>query len=85
MSNHLLKFAVTAKFLHPPMDDSEFLQAIRGHYPFFVQRCWITGHIKTIQDAISFLKQLESVGEQDTIKTGNVETTHRSPGNAPHY
>jgi hypothetical protein len=48
MSNHLLKFAVLAKFLHPPMDDSEFLQAVRGHFPPFVQRCWITGPIKTI-------------------------------------
>jgi hypothetical protein len=71
MSNRLLKFAVMAKWLQPQMDDNEFLQAIRGHFPLFVQRCWITGPIRTVQDAISFLKQLESIGEQDNIKAGH--------------
>jgi hypothetical protein len=46
VSNHLLKFAVIVKFLHSPMDDSEFLQAIRRYLHPFVQRCWITGPIK---------------------------------------
>jgi hypothetical protein len=70
---HVLKFGVLANFLHPLMNDGGFLKRVRGYLTPFMKRCWITGPIKTIQDAVSFFIQLDNIGEWDNIKVGRLE------------
>jgi hypothetical protein len=85
MSNHLLKFALLAKFLHHPMNDGKFLKPGRGHITPFFQRWWFVGTIKTIHDPISSFKQSKSIGHQDNIKVGSLERPYRPHGNSQHY
>jgi hypothetical protein len=63
LSNHLLRYVVRAKFLQPALSDLEFLSIIRGHYPTEIERGLIIAQPKSIQEAVAFLKELESSGQ----------------------
>jgi hypothetical protein len=64
MADHCLKFAVFAKFLRPPMNETEILAALKCHFEPYVQHVCLTAPIKTVQDAVSLLKQIEAIGDQ---------------------
>jgi hypothetical protein len=57
MADHYLKFAVLAKSLRPPTPQTELFAALRCHYEAYIQRVWLTAQIRTVSDAITFLKQ----------------------------
>jgi hypothetical protein len=71
MSDHFLRFAELAKFLQPRMTDAELISAMRNHYSVVIQRNWVTAHIEEIQGAVTFLKQMESIEENDPNRKAN--------------
>jgi hypothetical protein len=62
MADHCLKFAVLAKSLRPPTPQTGLLAALCYHYEAYIQRVWLTAQIRTVSDAITFLKQMEDIG-----------------------
>jgi hypothetical protein len=71
MSDHFLRFAALAKFLQPKMTDAELISAMRNHYSVVIQRNWVTAHAGDIQRAATFLKQMESIEENDPNRKTN--------------
>jgi hypothetical protein len=51
MADHCLKFAVLAKFLRPPMNETEIMGALKCHFEPYVHLVRLTAPIKTVQDA----------------------------------
>jgi hypothetical protein len=64
IADRCLKFAALAKLLRPPMNETEILAALKCYFEPLVQRLRLTAPIKTVQDAVSLLKQIEAIGEQ---------------------
>jgi hypothetical protein len=47
--DHLMKYAVKAKFLEPSMSNLEFLNALKEHYALGVRKAWIVAKPQTLQ------------------------------------
>jgi hypothetical protein len=56
--DHLMKYAVKAKYLEPPMSNLEFLNALKEHYPLGVKKAWIVAKPQTLQEAAAFLSDV---------------------------
>lgn len=80
-SNHLLKYAARAKFFNPTIPEVEFLSVMRSHYPIEIQKAWITNQPRTISEAISFLREMDSL-EQWRLPR---ESDSRTPPNNDRY
>jgi hypothetical protein len=61
--DHLMKYAVKAKYLEPPMSSFEFLNAVKEHYLISVRKAWVVAKPQTLQDAAAFLSDVMSVEE----------------------
>jgi hypothetical protein len=64
MALHLLKYAVSGKSLQPPMSETEVIEPVTSSYPPWVQKLFVTSNIKTIQDALNVLNELEAIEGQ---------------------
>jgi hypothetical protein len=56
--DHLMKYAVKAKYLEPPMSNLEFLNALKEHYPLGVKKAWIVAKPQTLSEAAAFLSDV---------------------------
>lgn len=81
MSDHLLRFAALAKLLQPKMTDAELLSAMRNHYSVVIQRNWVTAQIRDVQGAVTFLKQMESIEENDPNRKADHNASNRTDSN----
>jgi hypothetical protein len=61
MSDYFLKYAELALYLEPKLGDGELMDALRSHFLFYAQRAMLGANIRSIQEAIEFLKRLEIV------------------------
>ncbi|PNF15927.1 hypothetical protein B7P43_G07480 [Cryptotermes secundus] len=61
--DHLLKYAVKAKYLEPSMSNFEFLNALKEHYPVSIRKAWIVAKPRNLQDAAAFLTDVMSLEE----------------------
>jgi hypothetical protein len=59
--DYLMKYAVKAKYLEPPMSTFEFLIAIKEHYNVGVRKVWIVTKPQTLQEAAAFLSDITSI------------------------
>jgi hypothetical protein len=59
--DHLMTYAVKAKYLEPPMSSFELLNALKEHYPLGVKRAWIVAKPRTLQDVAEFLSDVMSL------------------------
>jgi hypothetical protein len=59
--DHLMTYAVKAKYLEPPMPNLELLNALKEHYPIGVKQAWIVAKPRTLQDAAEFLSDVMSL------------------------
>ncbi|XP_023702640.1 uncharacterized protein LOC111861912 [Cryptotermes secundus] len=50
--DHLMKYAVKAKYLEPPMSNLEFLNALKEHYPLGVKKAWVVAKPQTLQGSV---------------------------------
>jgi hypothetical protein len=67
--DHLLKYAVKAKYLEPAKSNFEFLNALKEHYPISVRKAWIVAKPQSLQDAAAFLTDVMSLEEnQETLE-----------------
>jgi hypothetical protein len=63
--DHLMEFAVKAKYLEPQMTSSEFLEAIRNHFSPHIQRLWSTAQLTNLQESITLLSEIETLEPYD--------------------
>jgi hypothetical protein len=61
--DHLMKYAVKAKYLEPQMSSFEFLNALKEHYNVGVRKAWIVAKPQTLQDAAAFLSDVAGIEE----------------------
>jgi hypothetical protein len=61
MVNHFLKYSRIASHLQLRMDEAELASALSAHYTPDTQHHWPMSHIDMIQDAVTFLKHLETI------------------------
>jgi hypothetical protein len=61
MSDHFLKYAVLASFLEPRLPDMELIEALKFHFPIFVQNSFAAAHLTSVQDALGLLKRLQAI------------------------
>jgi uncharacterized protein YfkK (UPF0435 family) len=79
MSSHFIKYAVLASYLEPKLGDGELIDAIRSHFPIYVQRAMLGANITDIQQAIDFLKRLEMMEGTDISGKPNSSPTDLNP------
>ena len=65
MASHLLKYAVLGASLQPPVSELEVNEIVTSSETAWVQKLFITSNIKTIQDALSVLNNLEAIESQN--------------------
>jgi hypothetical protein len=61
MSDHFLKYAVLAGYLQPRLNDIDLIDALRFHFPIYVQNSFAAAQLTCIQDALDLLKRLEAI------------------------
>ncbi|PNF42060.1 hypothetical protein B7P43_G10991 [Cryptotermes secundus] len=64
--DHLMKYAVKAKYLEPPMSNLEFLNALKEHYPLGVKKAWVVAKPQTLQEAAALLSDVADL-ENDQV------------------
>jgi len=80
MSEHFLKYAVLASYLEPKMSDVEFMDAIKFHYPTYVQNSLATAQLTSIQDGLDLLKRLEGIATREDMRRFNPTASSQNPG-----
>jgi len=61
---HYLRYVNLAENLHPPLSEFDLLVALTGHYSYEVQKCMISGNLKSIQEVLTFLGKLQAMDEE---------------------
>ncbi|KDR23990.1 hypothetical protein L798_07929 [Zootermopsis nevadensis] len=88
MSEHFLKYAVLASYLEPKMPDVELIDAVKFHFPIYVQNSFAAAQLTCIQDTLDLQKHLEGIemceGQQQLNSAGTSQNQghDRSHGNA---
>jgi hypothetical protein len=75
MSEHFFKHAVLASYLEPRMSDAEWIDALKFHFPIYVQNAFAAARLISIQDAIDLLKTLEVVESRENQRKLNSTTS----------
>jgi hypothetical protein len=68
--------------LTPKMSELEVINAIGGHYPNYIQRALLSAHVKTIQEAFSFLNKLQIMEDGKTRNSSSREPSMSRPENS---
>ena len=55
LAAHYLRYMNLAAILHPSLSEFDLLVALTAHYPFEVQKCMISGNLKSEHEALSLL------------------------------
>jgi hypothetical protein len=80
--DHLMKYAVKAKYLEPPMSNLEFLNALKEHYPLGVKKAWIVVKPQTLQEAAACLSDVADL-ENDQVDLEPRRPAHYNLRNSP--
>jgi hypothetical protein len=75
--DHLMKYAVKAKHLDPPMSPCEFLRAMCKHYSLQACKAWVVSKPTSLQEAAAFLAEVEVLDKEQSRR---VNTSHRVTG-----
>jgi hypothetical protein len=62
MSDYFLEQAVLSSYLEPKMSDIELIDAMKFHFPIYVQNAFESVQVGAVQDGIDLLKRLEMIG-----------------------
>jgi hypothetical protein len=65
MSEHFLKYAVLASYLEPKMPNVELIDAVKFHFPVYVQNSFAAAQLTCVQDALDLLKRLEGIDTRE--------------------
>jgi hypothetical protein len=71
MSDYFLEQAVLSSYLEPRMSDMELIDAMKFHFPIYVQNAFASAQLSTVQDAIDLLKRLEMIGSREKQRRYN--------------
>jgi hypothetical protein len=64
MSDYFLEQAVLSSYLEPKMLDIELIDAMKFHFPIYVQNAFASAQVSAVQDGIDLLKRLEMIGSR---------------------
>jgi hypothetical protein len=65
MSAHFLRYSVLPVNLSPKLSELHLVDAISGHFPPYVQRALLSAGVRTVQDALTFLRKMETIENFD--------------------
>jgi hypothetical protein len=65
MSDHFLSYAVLGRHLQPQMGDQELIAALKAHYPISVQKIWVAKQPGSVEEVVSFLRQMDEIETKD--------------------
>jgi hypothetical protein len=60
-TEHYIRYASLASLLNPPISEEDIAGAMVGHIPPEVQNGMICGNLKTTQDALAFLSNMQAL------------------------
>jgi hypothetical protein len=69
---------VLAVNLSPRLSDLHLVDAISGHFPPYVQQALLSAGVRTVQDALTFLRKMETMESFDERGKQNSDTTHNA-------
>jgi hypothetical protein len=73
LSGYFLKYATLASYLQPRISDSEFVEAIRFHFPVGIQKVMLSTQVRSINETLQLLKRLEALENQDYYGKPNAQ------------
>lgn len=76
ISGHFLSYALKGSYLSPRMTDLDIIHAISSHYPSYIRRSLLSANITTVQEALTFLRQLEAFEQADPQEKNNHHSQH---------
>jgi hypothetical protein len=71
MSEHFIQYAFLASYLEPKLPPEEIIDAVRLHFPAYIQRAMIGVQINTTQEAIHFFRRLEMLEVNENYNRQN--------------
>jgi hypothetical protein len=74
-SGYFLKYATLASYLQPHISDSEFVEAIRFHFPVGIQKIMLSTQLRTVNETFHLLKRLEVLEDQDYARKNDDQYT----------
>jgi hypothetical protein len=81
LAEHYLKYVNLAGSLQPPLTAYDLLGALTAHYPFDIQNCMISANLKSNQDALIFVGELQVLNEEErSYNEGRQEQNTRDFG-----
>jgi hypothetical protein len=80
MSEHFLKYAVLASYLVPKMTDVELMDALKFHFPIYVQNSFAAAQLTGVQDALDLLKRLEGIEIREELRRANSAGSSQNQG-----
>jgi hypothetical protein len=80
MSEHFLKYAVLASYLERKMTDVKLIDALRFHFPIYVQNSFAAAQLTCVQDALDLLKRLEAIEMREGLMWSNSAGTSQNQG-----
>jgi hypothetical protein len=70
-------------YLEPKMSDIELIDALKFHFPIYVQNAFASAQLSTVQNAIDLLKRLEIIGSSENNGGKTPPLLHRITSTKP--
>jgi hypothetical protein len=65
LSTHFFKYTTLASYLDPKPTEIEIIEALRYHYPPYIQRTLVNNQLKTIGGTLEVLRRLELINTKE--------------------
>jgi hypothetical protein len=80
MAGHYLKYVNLAGSLSPPLSEIDLTGALTAHYSAEVQMCIISANLKSTQEVITFLGQLQALEEDKGSRKRDLNDNQKDYG-----